>query len=161
MRRLSRRLSKNSARDTGNLYSSNTKLPKPMRTTPEERAEVIERLARLGIGFDDAKALRRIAMTLHRWAELECGFEHGGIERDEVSGLPYWVSSATNKRWRIPDRESGAFKRLSAILARYPELVSYHQTDPRGAALYILRRENLADGANVESVYASCGIAVY
>ncbi len=26
------------------------------------------------IAFDDAEALRRISMTLHRWHELECSF---------------------------------------------------------------------------------------
>lgn len=32
---------------------------------------------------EDAESLRRISMTLHRWHELECGVDNGGIERDE------------------------------------------------------------------------------
>ena len=36
-------------------------------------AECIQALTRCGIAYDDAAALRRIAMTLHRWHELECG----------------------------------------------------------------------------------------
>ena len=35
--------------------------------------ECITRLQTVGISFDDARALRRISMTLHRWHELECG----------------------------------------------------------------------------------------
>ena len=35
--------------------------------------DCIAHLVRAGIEYDDAQALRRIAMTLHRWHELECG----------------------------------------------------------------------------------------
>jgi len=35
-----------------------------------------------GVSTDDAHALRRISMTLHRWHELECGDGNGCIERD-------------------------------------------------------------------------------
>lgn len=35
--------------------------------------ECIPALLRAGIALDDALALRKIAMTLHRWHELECG----------------------------------------------------------------------------------------
>jgi len=34
---------------------------------------MLARLTATGITLDDAHALRRIAMTLHRWHELECG----------------------------------------------------------------------------------------
>ena len=30
-------------------------------------------LVNIGINLEDARALRRISMTLHRWYELECG----------------------------------------------------------------------------------------
>ena len=33
----------------------------------------VTRLTAIGIEFQDAVALRRISMTLHRWHELECG----------------------------------------------------------------------------------------
>ena len=33
----------------------------------------VDTLCRAGIAHDDAIALRRISMTLHRWHELECG----------------------------------------------------------------------------------------
>lgn len=127
--------------------------------------ECIDRLRAIGIGHDDALALRRIAMTLHRWYELECGTADGGaIERDESTGRAYWTYDAGNngKRGRriIPDREHGAQRRLAAIMARYPTLSAYVQGDPRGASLYILKPGDVPDGADVDSYY-SRGVAVY
>ena len=109
--------------------------------------DMLARLEQLGITPDDALALRRVSMTLHRWYEMECGTGDGCIERDEATGLPYYYNAqsrylgANDRRAysRIPDRESGALKRLKAIMLRYPDLSYYIQTDPRGCALYILR----------------------
>jgi hypothetical protein len=113
-----------------------------------------------GISYDDAHALRRIAMTLHRWHELECGDSHGCIERDETTGKPYWLSSYSGRRSSIADREKGAEKRLAAILSRYPSLSAYIQGDPRGAALYILHPGDVPEGCHPESYYPR-GLAVY
>lgn len=117
-------------------------------------------LTRAGIAYEDAVALRRIAMTLHRWSELECGVEGGGIERDETTGKVTWYNSHSGTRSPYPDRETPALKRLAAIMAKYPALSSYVQGDPRGAALYILRPGDVPEGAAAESYY-SRGIAVY
>lgn len=129
--------------------------------------EMLARLERAGISPDDALALRRISMTLHRWHELECGDSNEycsfGIERDEDTGRPYMVvcpNSGATRRHAIADRERGALKRLAAIMARYPSLRSYVQGDPRGAALYILRPGDVPEGADVDSYY-SRGLAVY
>ena len=130
-----------------------------MRNYPE----CVVRLTRIGIADDDAFALRRIAMTLRRWSELECGSDNGAIERDEVTGRPYWAPQlhwTGRARQPIPDRETGALKRLAHIMARYPSLKAYHQGDPRGAALYILRPGDVPDGEKAESWY-SRGVAVY
>src|SRR5229473_2010097 len=35
--------------------------------------DCVDTLRRAGFSYDDATALRRISMTLHRWHELECG----------------------------------------------------------------------------------------
>jgi hypothetical protein len=122
---------------------------------------MLSRLERAGISPDDAKALRRIAMTLHRWHELECGTDYGCIERDEETGAPYWLNARTGRRaYRVADREAGARRRLAAIMARYPELSAYVQGDPRGAALYILRPGDVPKGGDVEGYY-SHGLAVY
>lgn len=132
-----------------------------MRTTPKERFEMIQRLENLGFAYNDAEQIRRISMTLHRWHELECGIDGGCIERDEITDKPYWVNSYSDKRsYRMPDRERGALKRLAAIMERYPQFSTYIQSDPRGAALYILRPGDVPEGERAESYYTR-GICVY
>ena len=125
---------------------------------------MLDTLTRAGISLDDAMALRRISMTLHRWHELECGDDTGCIERDEDTDKPFMVrwNNYTGKRmqWAIPDRENGAIRRLNTIMARYPGFKSYVQGDPRGAALYILRPGDVPEGKEVNAYY-SRGLAVY
>lgn len=139
-----------------------------MRTTAKERHEVLGRIGRLGVTHDDACALRRIAMTLHRWFELECGDgnDHASwsIERDEVTGKPYrcvYPHNGPMKRYSIADREKGAEKRLQAIVKRYPTLTPYIQTDPRGASLYLLPQDTLSRyQLPIDQCY-NHGVAVY
>src|SRR5512141_685884 len=50
---------------------------------PMAKYDCIAALQRAGISEDDARALRRIAMTLNRWFEMECGSDHGAIEREQ------------------------------------------------------------------------------
>lgn len=125
-----------------------------------ETAYLIGTLVRTGFSSDDALALRRIAMQLHRWHELECGSYNGGVERDESTGKCFWHNAYTGKRYPTADRETGALKRLAKIMAKYPTLKSYVQGDPRGASLYILRPGDVPEGEDVDSYY-SRGIAVY
>lgn len=130
--------------------------------------QVIAPLCRAGITESDAYQLRRIAMTLHRWHELECGDGNGYIERDEKTNKPRYYNARCNylsandpRCWSaIPDRESGALKRLAAIMASYPSLSAYVQGDPRGAALYILRPGDVPEDEQADSYY-SRGLAVY
>jgi hypothetical protein len=113
-----------------------------------------------GVSHDDAKALRRISMTLKRWSEHEC---NGAIQRDGSAGdgVPYWYNTNTARRlYRAPDRERGALKRLVRIMASYPNLTHYVQGDPRGCALYILRPDDVPAGKDADAYY-SRGIAVY
>lgn len=128
---------------------------------------MLSTLERAGISQEDAFALRRISMTLHRWHELECGdgndYASWGIERDEDTGKPYMVThphAGKSRKSAIADRERGALKRLDSIMKRYPALTSYVQGDPRGAALYILRPDDVPIGNSIESCY-SRGLAVY
>jgi len=90
------------------------------------------------ISLDDAVTLRRASMTLHRWAERECGDGNECIERDEATGRPYSVREAGGRQYRtrVPDREAGALRRVAAICGRLG-LHYWHQADPRGCALYI------------------------
>jgi hypothetical protein len=141
----------------------------------------------LELGFTRAEAdqIRRISMTLHRWHELECGTDSYCISRGhwnaethsldyDDDGDPFYEfagGSGRNRYQRIPDREKGAIKRLNAIIgdrnkravtpgSSQTALGYYIQTDPRGAALYILRPGDVAEGQSVESYYTR-GICVY
>lgn len=129
---------------------------------------LIRRLDALGVTREDATALLRIEKTLHNWAEQECGDgnEHASwsIERDET-GKPFRVVhfhrhpyNTRVLREPIADREKGALRRLAAIMQQYPHLAAYHQTDPRGCALYICRVEDL-EGRPIETHYMR-GVAV-
>lgn len=108
---------------------------------------VRERLHRAGINatHEQAHILRRAAMVLHRWAELECGDGNDraswSIERDETTGKPFFCTyphDGKSHRRAIPDREKGALKRVAAV-CRELGVHYYHQTDPRGCALYVSR----------------------
>lgn len=113
-----------------------------------------------GIEQTHVWALRRIAMGLHRWHELECGVETGGVERDETTGKCTWYDSRTGRRSPTPDRETGHLKRLAKIMAEYPSLGYFIQGDPRGAPLYILRPGDIPADADVDAYY-NRGVAIY
>ena len=99
-------------------------------------------------------------MQLHGWHERECGTDNGCIERDDTTGKTYWRNAMSGRRYRIPDRETGALKRLNAIMAAYPSLSAYVQGDPRGASLYVLHPGDVPEGAQPDSHYDR-GLAVY
>lgn len=152
----------------------------------------MEVLQSLGFTQDEAESLRRISMTLRRWFELECGnsddYGSWAIERDgdEPDSKPYMVrhryghgctgGSDYTTRTPIADRETGARRRLAAILAQRNgrpcmvngklcatdgnKLTAYVQTDPRGASLYILRPGDVPQGEDAGAYY-SRGISVY
>lgn len=129
------------------------------------RTETLIRLDRLGIMGGDATALCRAERVLHTWAEQECGDgnDHASwcIERDEQTGIPYRVvypHNGPSRRTRTPDREKGALTRVKAIAERYG-LGFYHQTDPRGCALYLLRPGDVPEGQD-PSAYYSRGVGV-
>lgn len=121
--------------------------------------DCISTLMQIGISRDDAIRLRRDAMMLHRWHELECGIGNGCVERDETTGKTYWLNSMTGRRSKIADRETPALNRIKAIVSRYPTLGYYVQGDPRGASLYILRPGDVPAGCDADAYY-SRGIVV-
>jgi hypothetical protein len=126
----------------------------------QRRARLVATLQNLGFTPDEADQMRRISNTLQNWYELECGTEQGHIERDETTGKPYFYYDRTGNRSPVNDREKGALKRLGAIMASRPHLAAYIQGDPRGAALYILRPDDVPAGKSADSYY-SRGICVY
>jgi hypothetical protein len=128
-------------------------------------------LMSLGFTAEEAEKLRRISMTLQRWHELECGNDRGCIERDGENGdgkpfMTYDSMSGARRRYPIADRERGAQKRLLGIInaeaKRHGECrySAYIQTDPRGAALYILRPGDVPAGKDAGAYY-NRGICVY
>jgi len=137
----------------------------------------IERLVSEGISRIDAIALRRISMILHRWFEKECGdsddfksecLVRGFLKKDRSfdyndDGDPYreihWHHGKGAQYLKTPDFERGAKKRLAMIMTRYPTMEVYIQTDPRGASLYILNKDDVA-GKDISTCY-NRGIAVY
>ena len=151
----------------------------------ERRAFLTQNLTRLGFSIDEVTALRRISATLHNWFEMECGSDHGVIERDgpDGDGRPHYRSQRSINHGTplaecpiVPDREAGARKRLAAICKPHArKVVPYVQTDPRGCALYLVdvkklrearaewikRNPNTPKGAMIEGYYSSFGIAVY
>jgi hypothetical protein len=129
-----------------------------------------DRLISAGISFEHARELRRISMTLHRWHELECGDGNkyaswcisrgkktGGVFEYDENGRPYIERHAHSENkpsyTLIADKERGALKRLASIMANYPKLTAYVQTDPRGCALYV--------GEELTATNYSHGIAIY
>jgi hypothetical protein len=144
------------------------------KTELECRARLTATLTALGFTESEVESLRRISNTLQRWYEMECGTDTGAIERDEDTGKPFLRSSSG--RWPVADRETGAKKRLATIVdacnkARRTHLTDgkmtpkeplayYLQTDPRGAALYILRPGDVPAGDD-PAAYYSRGICVY
>ena len=129
------------------------------------RMEQSDRLVKLGLTYTEAEQTRRISLTLHRWSEHEC---NGNIQRDETTNKPLWCWEVYNqtvlgnktRRYPIPDRESGAIKRMDKIISNHPGLAWYHQTDPRGAQVYVYSVDKL-EGRPIDSVYNSIGVAVY
>ena len=136
-----------------------------MTTKIENMANLLNRLADLGFSYSEAKALRRIEMTLQRWSAQECGDGNDhcswAIERDEITSKPYRVvyqHSGNSYGIAIPDREAGALARLAKIMAGHPGLVAFHQKDPRGCALYILRQSDVGQ-ERIDTIYTR-GVAV-
>ena len=146
-------------------------------TKTEAARQTAQENTLLSIGFttDEAAKLRRISLTLRRWYEYECGTGNNHadyfIVRDS-DGTPYMETHLNGQgvfktyRRRVADRETGALRRLAAIIkARNerhaePPLDTYIQNDPRGAALYILRPDDVPAGKD-PAAYYSRGICIY
>ena len=108
-----------------------------------------------GVTTHEADTLLRAERTLHTWAEHEC---NGAIQRDEATGKPSWHNTNSGKRLcATSDREAGALKRAQAI-AEVHGLTLYHQGDPRGCALYLLRPGDVPKGQDPGAYYSN-GIA--
>lgn len=112
----------------------------------------------LGLSDGEFETLRWASLRLHRWAELECNHD---IQRDEATGKVTQTlhhNSGKTRSFTIPDRETPALKRCQAIVDKHG-LIFYHQTDPRGAPVYIGRKSDL-HGGEVDRCYSRL-VAIY
>jgi len=158
-------------------------------TKAERKFALFNRLAALGFTYEESQALYRAEMTLNRWACRECGDgSDWAIERDEATGKPFmtyhgdlnpsYITTRAFRRYAIADREAGALKRVKAIVdarnkrgcAVLPHggtapnwAYTYHQTDPRGCALYLVTTAQLTgwqgERLDIDSHYTR-GLAV-
>ena len=109
-----------------------------------------------GVTQAEVDALLRRERTLSRWDCAEC---NGEIQRDETTDKPYAYNTNTGSLLgRIADREAGAMRRADAICKAHG-LTAYHQGDPRGCSLYVIRPGDVRDGAKPGECYTN-GIAV-
>jgi len=114
-------------------------------------------LLSLGITYDDADSLRLLSMRLRRWAEREC---NGEISRRDDGKVETYNTYSGECVGLARDMETPAIARVSAIVAKYPGLAWFHQTDPRGAAVYVYRVADLA-GRDIDACYSGVGKAAY
>lgn len=140
-----------------------------MKETKLERlTSIIHQLIFHGFTYEEAYCLLRQNQRLLTWGEKTC---NGEIERDEETGKTYCVGTFSGARGsRCIDHETGALRICNAIVeARNKRVLTlddrqpvefYHQSDPRGVQVYIVRKSDVPPGGNIDSYY-SRGIAVY
>ena len=141
-----------------------------MRMTKRQRAaRFVEMMGTLGFTAGETCALLKAERTLHRWAEMECGTGDDrvsiSVERDEQTGKPFRrVQYMAGGKWQdrkspCRDMEGAALRRIGGIFGGKPGLSFYHQGDPRGCALYVIRPNDVPAGGDVNAYY-SRGIPV-
>lgn len=121
------------------------------------------------LGFDShaVDALLKCSRQLSLWAERECGdsnnYASWAIERDEKNDKPYVVTywhDGRKTRRSIPDLERSALNRAWKIIdSAVKGLQLYHQTDPRGCSLYLIRPGDIPEGKGMDCYYTN-GIAI-
>ena len=134
----------------------------------EEYLHMRQGLSAMGLDTYEIDKLRRISMTLRAWGERLCNEDIQ--EADKGRTYRCWADARDNYRvhqTRIPNLGGGALRRLAAMMKARKGLWYYHQTDPRGAALYIGRKARIPKGSGkaarerwIDSNYSS-GVAVY
>lgn len=117
-----------------------------METKTERIGRLFVQMHNLGFTPSETSTLLKAERVLHRWAEEEC---NGTIQRDD-NGKPFrrvtWQECPGRVPSQgIPDREAAAYRRIETLMERHPGLWWYHQTDPRGCALYVGRVMDLGD----------------
>lgn len=89
------------------------------------------------VNLAEARTLRRAQLTLHRWAEEMCNGTIQRHEDEQDKPFRHYQDGHTNERsYPIPDREAGALRRVEQV-CKDCGLHYYHNTDPRGCALWV------------------------
>jgi hypothetical protein len=141
-----------------------------MRANKRQRqARFFDMMTRVGFSADETITLLKAEGALQRWAEAECGTgtetHTVSIERDETTGKPFRrvqfrrAGQWKENRYPVRDMEAAALRRVAAIAEAHPGMSFYHQGDPRGCALYLIRPGDVPTGERAESYY-SRGIAI-
>lgn len=108
-----------------------------MRATIET-VNLFDRMRELGFSHEETETMLRAERALRRWGEQECG--------------------DSTRRYPIPDREASAKRRIGKIMGRHPDLWFFHQSDPRGCAVWVGRKADV-NGKDVATCYTR-GVAV-
>lgn len=141
------------------------------------RKETIERAAALGrLGFspDETGELMRIQRALHRIAERQCNEDTSclkckGYGHTEAGAIRTECKPCGGSGDTLGKREASLLRKAS-VLAEIHGFEVYHQTDPRGCALYVWSPARLAeynkgngqrDPITIDACYNSVGTAIY
>jgi hypothetical protein len=138
------------------------------QTKKQQTDRFFDLMSENGFTHDETTALLRAERALRKWGELKCGTGDKNrsisVFRDE-SGKPFYrVQFYAGGQWRETvqpkrDTEKAAWNKVQSIMASKPGFSAYHQTDPRGCALYVIRPGDIEAGGNVRALY-NRGIAL-
>ena len=129
----------------------------------QKTAAFFDRMINLGFSRAEAQALLKAERALTRFAELECGISDSNrsvsVYRDEETGKPFYrIEYRVGNEWKTRtqpkrDAEKAALQTVARILADKPGFSAYHQTDPRGVSLYLIRPGDIEAGEDVARLY--------
>jgi hypothetical protein len=109
----------------------------------------MDNCAALGLSRHEHDTLRRASMRLRRWGEMECNHDVQATSKVTVRYCRNDGNMSTPRA--IPDMETPAIKRCESI-AKEHGLTFYHQSDPRGAQVYVGKAEDLR-GLPIDQAY--------
>jgi hypothetical protein len=133
------------------------------QTKRQKTAAFFDRMTNLGFSHAETDALVKAERALSRFAELECGISDCNrsisVFRDEETGRPFYrIEYRVGNEWKTStqpkrDTEKAALQTVARILESKPGFSAYHQTDPRGVSLYIIRPGDIEAGEDVRRLY--------
>ena len=122
-----------------------------------------DRMTNLGFSREETKSLLKAERALTHWAGLECGISDCNrsisVFRDEETGKPFYrIEYRVGNEWKTRtqpkrDTEKAALQTVARILESKPGFSAYHQTDPRGVSLYLIRPGDIKAGEDVARLY--------